>query len=99
MTKRFFTLALILCFLTVTSVPAYSHSGGTDSRGCHAGTQPYHCHEPKDDDKGETALIILGVVAASLLVLWLLRPVFPMPQADLSDIQDGNGKLEWEWRF
>ncbi len=20
------------------------HSGGTDKNGCHAGTQPYHCH-------------------------------------------------------
>jgi len=22
----------------------YAHSGGTDSNGCHAGSQPYHCH-------------------------------------------------------
>lgn len=23
---------------------APSHSGGTDSRGCHNGSVPYHCH-------------------------------------------------------
>ena len=26
---------------------AFSHSGGTDAYGCHAGSQPYHCHNPK----------------------------------------------------
>lgn len=27
-----------------TSSPALGHSGGTDANGCHAGSQPYHCH-------------------------------------------------------
>lgn len=26
---------------------AHAHSGGTDSNGCHAGSQPYHCHTLK----------------------------------------------------
>ena len=26
---------------------AFGHSGGTDAYGCHAGSQPYHCHNPK----------------------------------------------------
>ena len=26
------------------SSPALGHSGGTDANGCHAGSQPYHCH-------------------------------------------------------
>ena len=30
------------CFLTFR--------GGTDSSGCHAGSQPYHCHD--EDDNG-----------------------------------------------
>lgn len=30
-----------LFFLTLS---AYAHSGGTDSNGCHSGTQAYHCH-------------------------------------------------------
>ena len=25
----------------------HAHSGGLDSNGCHAGSQPYHCHRPQ----------------------------------------------------
>lgn len=28
----------------VAANPALGHSGGTDANGCHAGSQPYHCH-------------------------------------------------------
>ena len=31
----------------VLSSFVYAHSGGTDAYGCHAGSQPYHCHQPK----------------------------------------------------
>lgn len=96
--KRFIAIAVVACFLMVTSVPVSAHSGGTDRHGCHAGTEPYHCHNSKDDDKaGEIALIILGAV----VVLWLVGRLLqkPMPQADISDVQDGDGKLSWEWRF
>lgn len=24
--------------------PAFAHSGGLNADGCHAGSQPYHCH-------------------------------------------------------
>lgn len=33
---------VILCLLPSFDVAA--HSGGVDSKGCHAGSQPYHCH-------------------------------------------------------
>jgi hypothetical protein len=33
-------------YLLFTSL-AFGHSGGTDAYGCHAGSQPYHCHNPK----------------------------------------------------
>lgn len=36
----FFTLALSF------SSSALAHSGGLNSQGCHAGSQPYHCHRP-----------------------------------------------------
>ncbi|MFD2177764.1 YHYH domain-containing protein [Veronia pacifica] len=26
----------------------FAHSGGTDENGCHAGSKPYHCHNPKN---------------------------------------------------
>lgn len=28
----------------LTSTPLYAHSGGLNADGCHAGSQPYHCH-------------------------------------------------------
>ena len=44
--------SVMLLFLLVSVEPAFSHSGGTDSSGCHAGSQPYHCHDEDDDDFG-----------------------------------------------
>lgn len=40
--KKILTLT-VLAFLSISSA-AIAHSGGTDAYGCHAGTQPYHCH-------------------------------------------------------
>ena len=33
---------------TLLKVPsAHAHSGGLNAQGCHAGSQPYHCHRPQ----------------------------------------------------
>jgi len=37
----FFTLALSF------SSGGLAHSGGLNAQGCHAGSQPYHCHRPQ----------------------------------------------------
>ena len=42
--------SVMFLFLLVSVESAFSHSGGTDSSGCHAGSQPYHCHD--EDDNG-----------------------------------------------
>ena len=42
--------SVMFLFMLVSVEPAFSHSGGTDSSGCHAGSQPYHCHD--EDDNG-----------------------------------------------
>ncbi len=34
----------VLAFSLLVPPPALAHSGGTDANGCHAGSQPYHCH-------------------------------------------------------
>ena len=34
----------IVTFTVLASSHAISHSGGTDSHGCHGGSKPYHCH-------------------------------------------------------
>ena len=39
-------LVLLPLLLVVTS-QATAHSGGTNKYGCHAGSQPYHCHNSK----------------------------------------------------
>lgn len=46
-------IASVMFLLLLVSVDlAFSHSGGTDDAGCHAGSQPYHCHDEDDDDNG-----------------------------------------------
>ncbi|MCD5971350.1 MULTISPECIES: YHYH domain-containing protein [Pseudomonas] len=37
---------VIVAFLSMASVTALAHSGGTDSKGCHRNhkTGDYHCH-------------------------------------------------------
>ena len=39
------TFAALLFFLI--PLPAGAHSGGLNAQGCHAGSQPYHCHRPQ----------------------------------------------------
>lgn len=34
---------------TIAAGQTKAHSGGTDQWGCHAGSQPYHCHNPKNN--------------------------------------------------
>ena len=43
-----FTKALVLFALSrLAPAPVWSHSGGLDAKGCHAGSKPYHCHRPQ----------------------------------------------------
>ena len=43
MTNLYRVGASLLTVLTLTT-PAFAHSGRTNAQGCHAGSQPYHCH-------------------------------------------------------
>jgi hypothetical protein len=43
---------------SIISINSFAHSGGTDSNGCHAGSQPYHCHNGGDGDS--TSSLELG---------------------------------------
>ena len=38
-----------------------AHSGGLDSRGCHAGTQPYHCHRDRSSFNWEALDRFIGI--------------------------------------
>lgn len=39
---KFFVVLAAASLISATT--AFAHSGGTNSAGCHAGSQPYHCH-------------------------------------------------------
>ena len=41
MLKKIIAIAFISL---LTASLANAHSGGTDKKGCHAGSKPYHCH-------------------------------------------------------
>lgn len=45
---KYLTLFLPLFF----SAMSYSHSGGLDANGCHAGSKPYHCHRAPSEMVG-----------------------------------------------
>ena len=68
-------LFVFLIFFVLSSLVAYSHSGGTDSSGCHrqSNTGGRHCHGSSNrnssDYKTKKLLIITGVVLGSLVAL------------------------------
>lgn len=67
----------LLLLLAVIAIPfnAFAHSGGTNSSGCHSGTEPYHCHD--EGDSGETMLLVGGIVLLVALVgvvIWATWP-------------------------
>lgn len=49
--------ATMLCSIAMN---ASGHSGGLDSSGCHAGSQPYHCHRASSDMVGNRLRCDLG---------------------------------------
>lgn len=58
-TQRFF---LSLCVGLLPSA-VFAHSGGLNSKGCHSGSQPYHCHQSDDQNKPSAVnKIIRGTV-------------------------------------
>ena len=61
------------------SNPVLSHSGRTDSEGCHAGSVPHHCHtqkEASEPDPGTPFWIFLLPVAllVPLVMLLIVKP-------------------------
>ena len=49
-------------FALVIAVPilSHAHSGGLNAQGCHAGSQPYHCHRSPSDMVGNRLRCDLG---------------------------------------
>ena len=63
------TVALIIfsfsLLIAISSAPALTHSGGLNKQGCHAGSQPYHCHRKQSStasSKPKSGSVITGTV-------------------------------------
>ena len=37
-------IAMLFSISLISASSVYAHSGGLNAAGCHAGSQPYHCH-------------------------------------------------------
>ena len=54
--------SVMFLFLLVSVELAFSHSGGTDSSGCHMNHQTggYHCHDRRVDEDDDNGCAIAG---------------------------------------
>lgn len=80
------TVSIIVALSMLAPTFASAHSGGTDSNGCHSGTQAYHCHGSKSDELNWEAM------AAGILLLWGLNYLMrdkPDNKQYLTDDEDG----------
>lgn len=69
------TKVWLLLSLTAISSPALSHGGGTNSQGCHAGSQPYHCHGSSPSptttsDRHEARFFAVGDLAGGEITVY-----------------------------
>lgn len=61
--KNLLRLGLFLLLAALIAIPnnqALAHSGGLNSQGCHAGSQPYHCHRAPSEMVGNRLRCDLG---------------------------------------
>ena len=69
--KAIFTIALAILLL---SQDLQAHGGGLDRHGCHAGSQPYHCHGSSGGRGGEISdgALILSVVLIAVVLVYVI---------------------------
>ncbi|MCK5896697.1 MAG: hypothetical protein KAG20_07820 [Cocleimonas sp.] len=87
--KKTIILLLLLVFSSLSSL-AMSHSGRTNSKGCHAGKEPYHCHSSSIssvgsggnsiDDSNGAMVVVVAVVAVVTGLLYLGNHISPSQQ-------------------
>ena len=61
--KTLFTLAAFLAS-SIVSIHGLAHGGRTNADGCHAGSQPYHCHNKKETNnpKPNNQNVLIGTI-------------------------------------
>ena len=52
--------ALLSLSISILAIDVEAHSGGLDTNGCHAGSQPYHCHRSSTEMVGNRLRCDLG---------------------------------------
>ena len=86
--RKIIPIALSLFLVISTIAQSFAHSGGTDSNGCHAGSQPYHCHNSKSGfGEYEDALTIVSVIVVGLVVIYFISSCMNRMRA-YSNLQD-----------
>lgn len=68
-----FRWALFATLVLSLPIVSFAHSGGTDKHGCHAGTEPYHCHNGGDssgNSSGTDVAIAVGVAVIVVGAIW-----------------------------
>lgn len=66
---RIFKIFCFVSFLFSMPIVSFAHSGGTDEKGCHAGSEPYHCHNGSDSSGSFNGADAAIVVSAAVLVV------------------------------
>ncbi len=74
----------ILLVLSFVSSQTLAHSGGTDSNGCHAGSQPYHCHNGGSSNSSGLGSTGVDAWDINLGYKWSIDGQSPIPYFGLS---------------
>ena len=55
---------ILIALLTALAAQVAAHSGGLNKQGCHAGSQPYHCHRAQEADPSVSSdqTVLIGTV-------------------------------------
>ena len=78
-------VSVVLTLSLLAPSLSLAHSGGTDSNGCHAGSQPYHCHSAKSPELNWEAM------AVGLLLLWGINALTKDKSETQRSFNEGNG--------
>ena len=51
------TFGVVALLFAAVPSDATAHSGGVNSSGCHAGSQPYHCHRSANETEDNLSAV------------------------------------------
>lgn len=76
------SIRLAFLMLLLFSNFSYSHSGRTDENGCHAGSQPYHCHNSgsssSDDDSSNSNFSVYHLSVGTTVTFSVLSAFYDL---------------------